>query len=91
MGTKIPTRSYIDRVHSNTIDKVQAKDDLKKENERVEKASGSRDTQNHGEDDPESTIEPKGKPGRPQKYTNTEKFWKNEKLKTLVNEFNNNK
>ena len=45
MGTKIPTRSYIDRVHSNTIDKVQAKDDLKKENERVEKASGSRDIQ----------------------------------------------
>ena len=83
------TRSYLDRVYLNTIDKVQAKDCIKKEFERVEKASGSRDTQNHGEGNLESTIEPKGKQGRPPKYTNTdEKFWKNEKLKTLVNEFN---
>ena len=70
----------------NTIDKIQAKDDLKKEFEKVEKPSGSRDTQNHGEGDPESSIEPRGKAGRPQKYTKTDDmFWKNKKLKTLVN------
>ena len=86
---KILTRSYLDNVYLDTIDKVQAKDELKKENKRVEKPSGSRDTQNHGEDNPESTTEPKGKAGRPPKYMKTdEMLWKNQKLKTLVNEFN---
>ena len=64
VDTKVLTRNYLDRVYLNTIGKVQAKDDLKKENERVEKvekASGSRDTQNYGEDNPESSIEAKGK------------------------------
>ena len=53
IDTKVLTRNYLDRVYLNTVDKVQAKDDLQKESERVEKASGSRDTQNHGEGDPE--------------------------------------
>ena len=89
MDTKVLARNYLDRVYVNTIDKAQAKDDLKKENERVEKASGSRGTQNHGEDNPEPTTEPKGKAGRPSKYTKTyEMFCRNKKLKTLVNEFN---
>ena len=85
------TRNYLDRVYLNTTDKVQAKDDVKKEFERVEKPSGSRDIQNYGEDDPESTIEPKGKPGRPQKYTNTnEKFWQNKKRNTCYRVQHNN-
>ena len=37
IDTKISTRICLDRVNLNTIDKVQAKDDLKKEFERVEK------------------------------------------------------
>ena len=89
IDTNILTISYLDSVYSNTTDKIQAKDDLKKEFAKVEKASGSRDTQNYGEDAPESTIEPKGKAGRPSKYTKTDEMcWKNKKLKTLVNEFN---
>ena len=89
IATKILTISYLDRVYLNTIDKVQAKDDLKQEFEKIEKASGSRDTHNYGEDAPESTIEPKGKAGRPSTYTKTDDmFRKNKKLKTLVNEFN---
>ena len=88
MDTKILTRNYLDSVYLTTADKVQAKDDLKKENERVEKASGSKDNQSFGEDNPESTIEPKGKAGRPPKYMKTDEiFWKSKKLKTLVNEF----
>ena len=60
-----------------------------KEYKQIERASGSKDTQNHGEDNPESTIEPKRKPGRPSTYTKTDEMrWKNKKLKTLVNEFN---
>ena len=58
------TRNYLDRVYLNTIDNVQAKDDLKKEFEKVEKASGSKDIQNYGDDNPESATEPKGKAGR---------------------------
>ena len=89
IDTKILTGSYSDRVYLNSIDKVQAKDDLKKEFERVEKASGSRDIQIYGEGNPESEHEPRGKAGRPPKYTKTdEMFWKNKKLKTVVNEFN---
>ena len=87
IDTKALTRNYLDRTYLNTIDKVQAKDDIEKEFERVEKASGSRDIQNY--DDLESSTEPRGKAGRPPKYTKTdEMFWKNKKLKTVVNEFN---
>ena len=70
IDTKILTINYLDRVYLNSIDKVQAKDDLKTEFERVakvEKASGSRDTQNYGEGNPESEHEPRGRAGRPQK------------------------
>ena len=84
VDTNVLTRNYLDRLYLNTIDKVQAKGDLKKENERVEKASGSKDVQSYGEDNPESTIEPKGKAGRPPKYMKTdEMFWKSEKLKVI--------
>ena len=53
----------------------------------AEKPSGSRDKPKH--DDPESSIEPKGKRCRPSKYMNTDdNFWKNKKLQTIGNEFN---
>ena len=35
VDTKVLIRNYLDRVYLHTIDKVQAKDDLKKENERI--------------------------------------------------------
>ena len=37
IDTKSLTRNYLDRIYLNTVDKVQAKDDVKKEFERVEK------------------------------------------------------
>ena len=95
VDTKIPTRSYLDRVYLNTVGKVKDMDDLKNEFKRVgshtpEKASGSRDKPKYdGDDNPESSIAPKGKAGRPSKYTKTdEMFWKNKKPQTIVNEFN---
>ena len=42
--TKILTRNYLDSVYLNTIDKAQAKDDIKKESERVEKQWKQRST-----------------------------------------------
>ena len=92
VDTEILTRNYLDRVYLNTIDKEHAMDDVKNEFKRVgfhspEKTSGSRDKPKHG--GPESSIEPKGKRGRPSKYMNTDdNFWKNKKLQTIVNEFN---
>ena len=89
VDTKMLTRNYLDRASLNTTHKVQIKTDLKNENERVEKPSGSKDTQTYGEDNPESSNEPKGKAGRPSTFMKSEEmFWKNKKLKTLADEFN---
>ena len=70
-------------------------DEVKNEFKRIgfhspEKPSGSRDRPKHdGDDNPESSIEPRGKAGRPSKYMKLDElFWKNEKPKTIVNEFN---
>ena len=54
-----------------------------------EKSSGSRDKPTHdGDVNPESSIEPRGKAGRPSKYMKTDElFWKSKKLQTIVNEF----
>ena len=70
-------------------------DDVKNEFKRIgfhspEKYSGSRDRPKYdGDDNPESSIEPEGKAGRPSKYMKTDElFWKNKQLQTIVNEFN---
>ena len=106
VDTKILTRNYLDSVYLNTADKVHAMDDVENEFKRVgfhspEKASGSGDKANYGDD----TSKPRGRPrtkqrpddgtddtsrpvGRPSKYTKTDdNFWKNKKLQTTVNEF----
>ena len=95
VDTKVPTRSYLDRVCLNTAGKAHAMDEVKNEFERIgfhspEKSSGSRDKPKYdGDDNPESSIEPKGKAGRPSKYMKTDElFWKNKQLQTIVNEFN---
>ena len=59
--------------------KEQAREDIKKEFQRLEQASGSKDSQNY-QDDPEATHEPKGKRGRPSK-SKYEKQMKNMKNK----------
>lgn len=80
---KTLTRNYLDRLYLNTVDKVQVKADLKHENERVDKSSGSRDQPKYG--NPESSVEPKGKAGRPSKYMKSdEMFWKIRSLKPLL-------
>ena len=77
------------------MDKVNAKDDVENEFKRVgfqtpEKPSGSRDKPKYdGDDNPESSIESRGKSGRPPKYMKSDElFWKKKKLQTIVNEFN---
>ena len=54
------------------------------------KSSGSRDKPKYdGDDNPESSIESRGKSGRPPKYMKSDElFWKKKKLQTIVNEFN---
>ena len=95
VDTKVLTRSYLDREYFNTVDKVHAMDDVKNEFKRIgfhspEKASGSRDKPKYdGDDNPESSIEPKSKAGRPSTYMKTDElFWINKELQTIVNEFN---
>ena len=95
VDTKVLTRSFSDRAYLNTVDKINAKDDVKNEFKRVgfqtpEKPSGSRDKPKYDEDDnPESSIEPRGKAGRPSKHTKSDELcWKNKKPQTIVNEFN---
>ena len=63
VDTKVLTRSYLDRVYLNTVDKVHAKDDVKNEFKRVgfqtpEKASGSGEKANFADD----TSRPRGRP-----------------------------
>ena len=63
VDTKVLTRSYLDRVYLNTVDKVQAKDDVKNEFKRIgfqtpEKASGSGDKANYADD----ASRPRGRP-----------------------------
>ena len=63
VDAKVLTRSYLDRVHLNTVDKVHAEDDVKNEFKRVgfqtpEKASGSGDKANNADD----TSRPRGRP-----------------------------
>ena len=95
VDTKVPTRNYLDRVYLNTADKVHAMDEVEDEFKRIgfhspEKSSGSRDRPKYdGDDNPESTIEPRGKAGRLAKHMKTDElFWKNKKPQTTVNEFN---
>ena len=95
VDAKVLTRSYLDRVYLNTVDKVNAKDDVKNDFKRVgfqtpEKSSGSRDKPKYdGDDNPEPSIEPSGKAGRPSKHTKSDElFWKNKKPQTIVNDFN---
>ena len=73
VDTKTLTRNYPDMVYLNTIDKVQAKADLKHENEGVETNSGSRDQPNYA--NPEPSTEPQGKAGRPSKYMKTDEMF----------------
>ena len=76
VDTKVPTRNYLDILYLNTVDKVHAMDEVKDEFKRIgfhspEKSSGSRDKPTYdGDDNPESSIEPRGKAGRPSKHTN---------------------
>ena len=59
--------------------KEQARGYIKKEFQRLEKARGSKDSQNY-QDDPGTTHEPKGKRGRPSKSKQENKWnniWKN--------------
>ena len=70
-------------------------DEVKDEFKRIgfhstEKPSGSRDKPKHdGDDNPESSIEPRGKAGRPSKHTKSDElFWKNKEPQTIVYEFN---
>ena len=63
VDTKVLTRNYLDRVYLNSVDKVQAKDDVKNEFKRIgfqtpEKASGSGDKPNYADD----TSRPRGRP-----------------------------
>ena len=60
--------------------KEQAREDIKKESQRLEKASGSKDSQNY-QHDPEAT---QGKRGRPSKS-------KHEKRMEKKNKWNNDK
>ena len=86
------TRSYLDRVYLNTVDKVNAKDDVKNEFKRVGfqtpgKSSGSRNKpKKDGYYNPESSIVPRGKAGRPSKHTKSDElFWRIKKPQTIVN------
>ena len=95
VDTKVLTRNYLDRVYLNTVDKVHAMDEVKDEFKRIgfhspEKSSGSKDKPKYdGDDNPESSIEPRGKAGRPSTHTESDElFWKNKELQTIVNEFN---
>ena len=66
VDTKVLTRNYLDRVYLNSVDKVQAKDDVKNEFKRIgfqtpEKASGSGDKANYADDTSRSRGRPRTK------------------------------
>ena len=92
VDTKVLTRNYLDRACLNTVDKVHAMDGVKDEFKRIgshspEKSSGSRDKPKYdGDDNPESSIEPRGEAGRPPKHTKSDElFWKNKELQAVAN------
>jgi hypothetical protein len=62
VDTKVLTRNYLDRIYENVSEMERTRQEFQRELRTPEKASGSRDPKNYG-DDPEESHPPKGKRG----------------------------
>ena len=64
VDAKVSTRKYLDRI-CEIVSINQAKEDVTKEFQQYERASGSNDPQMYDKEDPGASHPPKGKRGRP--------------------------